>query len=91
MDITVDQESKPGGWQFDVTVKDEQGSTEHTVKLSENYYQQLTNGAMQPEALIRETFQFLLDKEPKEQILSSFNLRQVQRYYSDYENSFRRR
>ncbi len=87
MEVEVEQETKPGGWQFDVTIVDQESESEHTVKLSENYYQQLTNGSISPQELVHETFQFLLNKEPKEQILDSFNLRQVQRYYSDYERA----
>jgi rhamnose utilization protein RhaD (predicted bifunctional aldolase and dehydrogenase) len=89
-DINVTKSSKPGGWTFDVTISDEQGTTEHRVKLSEQYYRQLTRGAVKPDVLIRQSFWFLLNRETKEDIMDAFNLKQINRYFSDYDREIKK-
>ena len=70
--------------QFKVTVKEEGSSTTHTVNLESDYYQELTGGKVSEEELIEKSFQFLLAREQKESILSSFNLKVITRYFPEY-------
>ena len=42
-------------------------------------------GGESPEDLIRRSFEFLLEREPKESILSRFHLSVIGRYFPDYE------
>ena len=39
------------------------------------------------EDLVRESFRFLLDREPKESILREFKLSVITRYFPDYERA----
>jgi len=64
-------------------------TTEHAVTLSSGYYQQLTGGEITPEALIRASFEFLLQREPNTSILRSFELPVISRYFPDFENRIR--
>ncbi len=59
-------------------------STTFTVTVDEDYYQKLTGGNFSKEHLIKASFKFLLDREPKESILRSFNLNVIQRYFPEY-------
>ena len=46
---------------FEVIVH-ERTITKHTVNLTEDYYQQLTEGKVSPEMLIEKSFEFLLER-----------------------------
>lgn len=62
-------------------------NTAHIVHLTEDYYQQLTNGDIEPEELVRRSFEFLLKKEPNTAILSDFKLKRIQQYFPDFEET----
>ena len=74
-----------------VTVSERGGHTTHTVTVDPAYYQRLTSGAVAPEELVRSSFEFLLEREPKESILSSFTLSVISRYFPEYEGEITRR
>jgi len=78
-------------YQFDVTVRERDEQTRHTVSLSKTDYDRLTEGETTAEALVRESFRFLLEREPKESILRSFDLTVISRYFPEYEREIRRR
>ncbi|MEA2015541.1 MAG: hypothetical protein U9O59_02300 [Actinomycetota bacterium] len=69
--ITVKKENDN---KFLVTVEEGGSSTEHAVNLDDEYYRDLTGGEIAREELIRKSFKFLLEREPKESILPQFNL-----------------
>lgn len=70
---------------FTVTVSSGGGSSKHTVTLTDDYYRKLTGGRIDKETLIEKSFEFLLEREPKESILPSFELPVIGRYFPDYE------
>lgn len=76
---------------FRVTVSEAGGRTTHTVTVDPAYYQRLTGGAVPAEDLVRKSFEFLLEREPKESILSSFTLSVISRYFPEYEGEITRR
>ena len=71
--------------EFTVTVEEGTSKTQHKVTLDQKYYQQLTKGKITKEQLISKSFEFLLKREPRESILSQFNLKVISRYFSEYE------
>jgi hypothetical protein len=75
--------------EFAVVVDEEGSKTEHTVTLNDDYYQRLTGGRITKEELIKKSFQFLLERESKESILSRFNLEIIKRYFPEYEEEIR--
>lgn len=90
-EIEVKGQKLDGGYQFQVTVREARGQTQHRVTLSETDYQRLAGGAASPEALATESFRFLLEREPKESILRSFDLTVISRYFPEYERVIHKR
>ena len=83
---------EPGGpGRFRVTVTEGTSQTAHSVSLSPGYYEKLTQKQVPEEVLIERSFQFLLEREPKESILREFDLPLIGHYFPDYENEIRRR
>jgi len=73
---------------FEVTVK-ESTITTHQVRLSDEYFNQLTGGSVSKETLIEKSFEFLLEREDNTMILKSFDLPVIQGYFSNYEKDIR--
>lgn len=69
---------------FDVSLREGKSETRHRVSLSQADLSRLACGAT-AETLIEASFRFLLDREPKEAILSSFELRVIARYFPEFE------
>jgi hypothetical protein len=70
---------------FEVTIREAAGETHHHVTMSRADYARLTSGACPPERCIEAAFRFLLDREPKEAILSRFDVSVISRYFPDFE------
>jgi|SRR4030042_1087419 len=82
--ISIDDSADPQ--HFVIEVRDDDGSkTNHQVTLPKDLYIRLTGGLKSPEELVRTSFQFLLNKEPKENILPTFDLSQIQGFFPEYE------
>ena len=76
---------------FRVTVNEPDGQSSHLVSLKADYYQRLTGGKVREENLIEQSFEFLLRHEPKESILSEFDLTVISRYFPQYEAEIKKR
>jgi hypothetical protein len=63
----------------------------HEITLDSKDCARLAGATVEPEELIRETFQFLLERETKESILGRFDLSVVSRYFPEYEGEIRKR
>lgn len=72
---------------FNVVVSQETGSTRHTVTLPTAYWQQFSEKYSQPEDFVRASFQFLLEREPKESILKHFEVPTIARYFPKFEQT----
>ena len=68
------------GWQFEVFVD----GMKYEVELDKEYREKLTPD-VEPEDLVKKSFEFLLAREPKESILKKFNLRVISTYFPEYE------
>jgi hypothetical protein len=92
-DLDIRCEPTAGGFGCDVTVRDDGGATAHRVTFAEAEVVRLLPG--QPatpdaaESLARETFRFLLEREPKESIMRAFGLSDVKRYFPEFEGEIR--
>jgi hypothetical protein len=76
---------------FRVRVIEAGGETTHEVTLSPSDYTRLTGGKVEPEELVRRSFEFLLERESKESILNRFDLPVISRYFPEYEREIKRR
>ena len=92
-DIEARCEPAPDGWRCRVTVRDDRSSSSHDVTVSGDDAARLAAATAEGdvERLLYETFDFLLEREPKESILSSFDLSVVRRYFPDYEHEIQSR
>ena len=91
--IEPDCDETDGGWRCTVTVLDERSSSTHDVTVSADDATRLAAATTgdDVERLLYETFDFLLEREPKESILASFDLSVVSRYFPDYEHEIQSR
>jgi hypothetical protein len=80
--IEVEKLSKSA---FRVRVIEAGSESSHHVTLNLVDYTRLTGGKIEPEDLVRRSFEFLLEREPKESILGRFDLSVISRYFSEYE------
>ena len=76
---------------FRVRVTESGSDTTHDVTVSPKDYTRLTHGKVEPEELVRRSFEFLLEREPKESILKRFDLSLISRYFPEYEREIKRR
>lgn len=78
------------GWDCAVTVHDG-GETDHQVHVTRGDLARLAPGAADPTDLVKASFAFLLEREPKEAILQEFDVSVIGRYFPDFEREIRRR
>ena len=74
------QEGTESGCRFVVTIDD----IKFEVEVERAHWQEITNGTEDAEELVRRSFEFLLEREPKEAILHRFNLRDIKKYFPEY-------
>ena len=89
-EISVECSSVDEGWLACVTVTDHGSSREFEVAVSEAELGRFDPGSSDPCPLVRRSFEFLLARESKESILSSFGLSVIGRYFPEYEREIRR-
>lgn len=86
-EIEVHVESEGQAYTCTVTVTEGGSETTHRITLDKADYRRFTNGEVPPERLVEVSFEFLLEREPKESILRAFNLMTIQRYFPEYEST----
>jgi hypothetical protein len=89
-EIHVERFDGGEGYEFSVRVSERGGETRHEVTLSEHDFARLGTGYTTPEEFVHACFAFLLAREAKEQILSSFDVSLIPRYFPEFENKIRR-
>lgn len=90
MDDPIEVEAGPEN-ELRVTVGRGNGATRHRVRVDPAYARKLAGEGVDPASLVRESFRFLLEREPKEAILASFELQAIARYFPEYEHEIRAR
>ena len=89
----IDVRCEPEGtrWTCRVTVTEGGTATEHLVSVDPGEVARLEPGSVDPTALVRRSFEFLLERESKESILGAFDLSVIGRYFPDWASAVRRR
>ena len=82
--IKVSKSEIETGWIFEVNVSNG-NSTTHRVNLTRDYYEHLSLEDTNPSDLVEGSFKFLLEREPKEMILRTFDLKIISHYFPEYE------
>jgi hypothetical protein len=75
---------------FEVQVSDPDGSIGYEVTLSRSDRARLAAGYPSPEAFVTACFGFLLEREPKESILRTFDVSQISTYFPEFESTISR-
>jgi hypothetical protein len=88
--IHVDRLEEGEGYEFSVRVSDEGSESRHAVTLSEHDFARLGTGYASPEEFVHACFGFLLARESKEQILPTFDVSVIPKYFPEFENQIRR-
>ena len=74
---------------FRVRVIEGGSESSHQVTLSAKDCARISGGSANAEQLIRNSFQFLLEREPKESILARFDLSIISRFFPEYEREIK--
>ena len=72
-----------GGSTYRVTVEENASVSSHHVTVWPSDVERYAPGAT-PEQLLHASFEFLLEREPKEAILKRFELPVIERYFPEY-------
>ena len=78
------------GWRCTVTLGSDAAATTHAVSVDREVLEDLAPGAT-PEELVRVSFVFLLEREPRESIMREFELPIIGRFFGDYRDEMLRR
>lgn len=70
---------------YKVQIVEDKSTSAHTVEVASDYYKKITGGKITPDDLVIKSFKFLLQREPKEMIMSTFDLPTITRYFPEYE------
>jgi hypothetical protein len=87
-DVTI---SATGPREFDVEVRDSATVTSHRVSVPEELIEQLGVDESELERLVRESFAFLLEREPPGAIMGRFSLDVIASYFPEYREELARR
>ena len=77
--------------EFGVEVVEGNEVTGHKVRLPVTFLDDLLLTGVDEERIVRETFEFLLEREPATSILPEFSLEDVSRYVPDFSEELQRR
>jgi hypothetical protein len=89
--VRVECRQGDGDWSCAVTVGDDAAATRHEVTVTAADLARLARDASEPTQLVRASFEFLLEREPRESILRSFELPLIGRYFPEYPDEIVRR
>ena len=83
--------NKVGDEEFQVRIREAMSETSHRVTLKKEDYERITDGKVEPAELVKRSLEFLLENEPKESILTRFDLMVIGGYFLDFEREIKRR
>ncbi len=83
MDIKVKTRATNLGWHFDVILSEAAGPTVFKVTMDKDFLTRI-GADYHPEKVVEKSFEFLLEKEPKEKILQEFDIVTISHYYPEF-------
>jgi hypothetical protein len=89
MSITVSRTAPQPKLEFAVEVRDGRGSSRHTVTLDPALFARLAAATNETsaETFVHAVFEFLLEREAKESIMTRFDVSVVSRYFPEFESA----
>ena len=92
-DTTIDVACAPApgdtAWTCRVRLTDSRGSGNHDVRVTRADLDRYAPGSADPVDLVRRSFAFLHEREPRTSILRTFDLTEIGRYFPEYERTIR--
>ena len=85
IDVTQTADADPLA--FRVVVRDAKGESRHDVTMTRATLARLAGEERTPTQCVEAAFRFLLDREPKEAILSRFDVDVISRYFPEFERA----
>lgn len=73
---------------FDVVVRDTRGESRHRVTIEADEARRWGKAGAEPSRCVEAAMRFLLDREPKESILSVFDMSVIRRYFPEFDDAF---
>jgi hypothetical protein len=86
--IEVRRTSDRDPLRFEVVVREGADATRHRVTMSLSGFDAFAARSHSPEQCVEAAFRFLLDREPKEAILKSFDVSVIARYFPEFHREF---
>ena len=80
-----------GPREYGVQVREGEADTSHRVTVPESLIDDLQLDEDDLERVVRESFEFLLEREPASSILPEFSLNEISRYFPEYSEELSRR
>lgn len=80
-----------GPREFGVQVRESDLETSHRVTVPQDLIDDLQLDEDDLEPVVRESFEFLLEREPPSSILDEFSLNDISRYFPEYSEELTRR
>lgn len=88
---TIDVEREGDAFRVRVSEgREGKSATTHRVTVQPKDLARLAKPGEPPEAFLVRCFEFLLEREPKESIMSSFDVMVIARYFPEFESTIRR-
>jgi hypothetical protein len=84
MTVQVSCRPQGDGYRCEVAVTEGSGWTRHTVRVSAVEMTRWARGRS-PEQLVKDAFNFLLERESSRSILREFDLSTIKRYFPEYD------
>ena len=76
---------------FGVEIRQGDVTTNHRVTVPEGMVDELGLEDIEPDVLVRQSVDFLLEREPPTSILPEFALSDIQKYFGEFYDELRRR
>jgi hypothetical protein len=78
-----------GESRYQVNIQEGSSRSQHEVVVTGSHLSRYAAPGVTAEALLKASFEFLLERESKESILSHFDLAVIERYFPDYPKRIR--
>jgi hypothetical protein len=87
--LTVEATPEVRGWRCVVEVAHDEARSRHTVRVEAPDLERWGRPGETPEQFVTRAFEFLLAREPASQILASFAVTDITRYFPDFDREIR--
>jgi hypothetical protein len=88
-DPAISVRADPGrAHSFDVAVRDARGESRHRVAIKADDDARFAGLGAEPARCVEAAMRFLLDREPKESILGTFDMNDIRRYFPAFDDAF---